>query len=179
MTTTIAPGHVYWITGLAGAGKTTIGRLLHTHLQSIGQASVYLDGDVLREVFGHTQSHSLEQRRQLASQYGKMCHMLATQGIDVVCATISMFDDVRAWNRQEIRHYHEIYLKVPIDVLVQRDQKALYSRAIAGQVSNVMGIDIPVEEPKCPDLELLNDGALSPLQIVQHIVDHFHLEEKS
>ena len=63
-----------------------------------------------------------------------------------------MFDSVRAWNRKNINNYVEIYLKVPIDILIKRDKKHLFSNAIKNEKQNVVGIDIKIEEPKNPDI---------------------------
>ncbi len=163
-------GTVYWITGLAGAGKTTLGILLYRHLQSYKSNVVHLDGDMLREVFGGDHGHTSEERLQLARRYSRLCRMLAEQGVDVVCSTISMFHEIRAWNRLNIAHYQEIYLKAPIEVLIQRDQKNLYSRALRGEIDNVMGINAPIEEPDRPDVVLVNDGSRMPAEILEQLL---------
>jgi len=164
-------GVVYWFTGLSGAGKTTVGSLFFQRLRDQKNNVVYLDGDVLREVFSGSHGHSPEERKNLAMHYSRLSRMLAGQGMDVVIATISMFHDVRRWNRQNIEQYQEIYLKVPIDVLVKRDQKGLYSRAIRGEVNNIIGLDVEVEEPKCPDHIIVNDGTNTPSQVTQALLD--------
>ena len=108
---------VYWITGLSGAGKTTIGRIFYERLKRIYPNTVFLDGDALRKVFGDDLGYSKEDRRKCAMRYSKLCAMLQEQEINVVCCTISMFDCVRAWNRENIRNYREIYVKVSMDTL--------------------------------------------------------------
>ena len=164
-------GTVYWLTGLAGAGKTTIGRLLACRFREQGRNVVFLDGDILREVFGNTMGHGREERLKLARKYSAMCRMLSRQGLDVVCATISMFHEVRAWNRDNIPNYCEIYLRVPFDVLVARDQKGLYGQALAGKIDNVLGVNAPFDEPRNPDLIIDNDGRCSSEAIVDELID--------
>ena len=159
-------GRVYWITGLSGAGKSTLGHLLYEYLKGIRNNVVLLDGDILRGIFGGGHGHTIEERKTLASRYSRLCQMLSDQGIDVVIATISMFRVIREWNRSNINKYTEIYLEVPIDILVKRDQKQLYSRALRGEVKNVMGVDVDVEEPENPDVILRNDGSRSPAEIL-------------
>jgi len=163
-------GRVYWLTGLSGAGKSTLGSLLYEHLRSRKDSVVYLDGDILREVFGGLHGHTIDERRLLAMSYARMCRILSLQGIDVVCATISMFHSVRRWNRENIPAYFEVYLNVPIEVLIQRDQKQLYSRALRGEVSDVMGVNVDIEAPESPDVVLVNDGSHGPEELLYQLL---------
>ena len=149
---------VYWLTGLSGAGKTTIGRLWYARLKSAGETAVFLDGDELRQVFGNSFGYTFEDRLKAAMNYARLCALLSRQGLTVVCCTISMFDSVRAWNRENIPGYVEVYIKASIETLRQRDQKGIYS---AGK-QNVAGVDFQVELPKAPDLILENDGQTTP-----------------
>ena len=134
---------------------------------------VFLDGDVLREVFGNDLGHSREERLKSAMRNSRLCKMLSDQGIDVVCATISLYRECQDWNRAHISGYHEIYLRVPMKVLVERDQKQLYSRALRGEVNDVMGIDLPVEEPARPEFIIDNDGSQAPERIAQMLFEKF------
>lgn len=154
---------VYWLTGLSGAGKTTIGRLWYEELKRTGEATVFLDGDELRQVFGGQMGYTLEDRRKAAMNYARLCALLSRQGLTVICCTISMFDSVRAWNRENIPGYVEIYIKASMETLRRRDQKGLYS---AGK-QNVAGVDFKVELPKAPDLILENDGQNTPEEQVE------------
>ena len=161
---------VYWVTGLAGAGKTTIGTLLYQFLRE-RQPTIMLDGDEMRRVTGNIFGYTPEGRREGAFMVGRLCDMLTRQGITVVCCTISMFHDVRAWNRENIENYREIYLKVKMETLFARDQKGLYSH----KQENVMGVTAPFDEPRSPDLILENDGEKSPQEELRIIQNHFHL----
>lgn len=156
-------GTVYWITGLAGAGKTTLAKQLYASLRKSKETVLQLDGDILREIIGSAE-YGLNQREQLAHSYAKLCKHLSSQGMDVVIATISMFHSVRSWNRLHLPLYKEIYLRVPLSVLRQRDQKQLYS---AGTL--VAGEDLPFEEPANPDLVL--DGTCSIDHLLQITLD--------
>ncbi len=163
-------GAVYWITGLAAAGKTTIATALCQRLRAKGRAAVLLDGDRLRAVLEAGEAYGPEDRRRLAMTYARLCRELAGQGLDVVCATISMFHAVRDWNRAEIACYREIYLRVPAEVLARRDPKAIYARHRAGTLPQVVGHDLAPELPRAPDLTIDNDGALTPDQVVDRIL---------
>ncbi len=167
--------NLYWFTGLSGAGKTTIGTMFYFRLKEKVSNIVYLDGDALREIFGDTQQYSPSERKNLAMSYSKICKMLTEQGIDVVIATISMFHEVREWNRENIENYNEIYIKVPMEVLIARDQKNLYSRALRGEIENVMGIDVEAEEPNTPDVIITNDGLSTPENMVNQLISKLKL----
>ena len=160
-------GRVFWITGLAGAGKTTIGTLLYEHLRKRTSSVVFLDGDRLRKVFGGDLGYTREDRHVGAMRNARLCQMLAEEGLDVVCCTISMFADVRAWNREHISGYFEIYLKVADEVLLQRNQKGLYDT----ERGNLVGFGIGMEEPSNPDMVFVNDGTRQPLEIVDDILE--------
>lgn len=166
-------GTVYWITGLSGAGKTTIGRLFYRKLKHDFPNTVFLDGDIMREVFGADIGYTEAERRKCAMRYARLCDMLQKQDLNVVCCTISMFDTVREWNRENISNYREIYIKVSMDTLYRRDQKGLYSGKTVEKEKEVTGIQIPFEEPHCPDLVLENNGDRTPEEQVERMVKFF------
>lgn len=151
-------GRLYWVTGLSGAGKTTIGELLYQHLRQHYPNTVIFDGDALREAFGNDLGYSKEERFLCAMRYARLCRLLVEQGIHVVCCTISMFDEVREWNRLNIENYSEIYIEVPLHVLQERNQKGLYQGVKNGKAENVVGMDLELQLPKNPDVRLVNNG---------------------
>lgn len=165
-------GTVYWITGLSGAGKTTIGKLLYEKIKTEHPDTVFLDGDIMRKVFGDDLGYSKEERRKCAMRYSRLCAMLQEQGMNVICCTISMFDSVRDWNRRNIQNYKEIYVKVSMDTLQKRDQKGLYSGTTTEKQEEVVGVHTDIEEPKYPDLILENDGERTPAEQVNKVVHH-------
>jgi adenylylsulfate kinase-like enzyme len=146
---------VIWITGLSGSGKTTLSLVLVDRMRSIGIKPIFLDGDELREVFGvvaaNAQNHGREGRLALAMQYSHLCRVLAGQGHTVVIATISLFKEVHAWNRNNLPGYFEVYLKAPVDELRRRDPKGIYRRFDAGELTNVAGLDLAIDEPEAAD----------------------------
>ena len=152
---------VYWITGLSGAGKTTVGKRLFDLIKEKQNNIVRLDGDILRDVF-QNQDYTYEGRKALGFKYSRLCKMLADQGIDVIICTIAMYDDVRKWNRDNIEEYVEIYLEVDMEELIRRDQKGIYSRALKEEEKNVSGMNMKTELPKNPDIIVKNYGDITP-----------------
>jgi adenylylsulfate kinase-like enzyme len=164
-----SPGRVFWITGLSGAGKSTVGERLWRRLRAAGRSAIFLDGDKLRSAIAEDLSHPIEDRRRSAMRNGRLCQLLSAQGIDVVCATISMFHEVQRWNRKHIPGYFEIYLRVPMAEIERRDPKRIYARARKRKIANIVGIDIAAEEPDTPDLVVDNHGSLNANAAVELI----------
>lgn len=160
---------VYWITGLSGAGKTTIGKLFYERLKRECPNTVFMDGDVMRKVFGGDLGYSRDERIQCAMRYSRLCKMLQEQDINVICCTISMFDCVRDWNRENIQNYKEVYVRASMDTLCRRDQKGLYSGITQEKEKEAAGVHFEVEEPKRPDLILQNDGEKTPQQQAEEL----------
>lgn len=105
-------------------------------------------------------------------KYAKMCKMLTDQGMIVVCCTISMYDEVREWNRKNNRGYVEVFLNVPLSVLQKRDQKGMYSKYERGELVHLSGVDIEAEFPRNPDIELVNDGSMTIEECVDCIMKY-------
>jgi adenylylsulfate kinase len=84
-----------------------------------------------------------------------------------------LFDDVHRWNRANIPGYREIYIQAPMSVLISRDQRGIYTNAAGERAANVVGVDLPAEIPKSPDLVVTNDGLTTPDTIAQMIAETF------
>lgn len=174
-------GTVYFFTGLAGAGKTTIGGLFYQRLKERRPDVVLIDGDQARTLAGHSTSdgkvlledrYTTEARKAGAWGTFRFCRDLAEQGRDVVICSISMYTEIRAWNRENIEHYREVYLKVTRETLYRRDQKKLYSSG----TKNVVGVDLPWDEPGHSSIVVQNDGQETPEEIVARLFEFFGLE---
>lgn len=139
---------------------------------------IFLDGDILRNVFNNL-DYSRAGRLNLGINYGKLCKMLADQGMNVVICTIAMFDAVREWNRINMgSSYKEIYLNPPIEELIRRDQKKLYSRALNHEIQDVLGINAEYEQPKNPDLTI-DTSVTTPEKSLELIINTFGLSSES
>ena len=173
-------GTLYFFTGLAGAGKTTIGGLFYQKLQAKNPEAILLDGDRMRLETGDSDEsgvvlfedrYTTEARKAGARGMFSNCKALTDQGKDVVCCSIAMYQEIRDWNRANIENYKEIYIKVTRETLYRRDQKGLYSSG----TKNVVGVDLPYDEPVSPDIVVENDGLDTPEEIVERLVRHFGL----
>ena len=146
---------IIWITGLSGAGTTTLATEVSRKLRSVGRPVVMLDGDEVREILGATAvltaNHGRSARIALGIKYAKLGKLISSQGVTVVIATISLFREIHAWNRENLPGYFEAYIKVPLEELRRRDPKKLYSRFEAGELSDVAGLDLPIDEPEAAD----------------------------
>lgn len=148
-------GRVLWITGLSGAGKTTLARALLPHLSG----AVLLDGDELRTVLdAQHRGFDRESRKNLALIYARLAGLLARQGLTVVVATISLFHEVHAWNRENLPNYLEIFLNVAEEERRHRDPKGLYAAEASGVVRHMAGCETAVDLPLAPHLVLPPPG---------------------
>tara|TARA_B100000963_G_C22584545_1_gene652440 strand:- start:382 stop:909 length:528 start_codon:yes stop_codon:yes gene_type:complete len=166
-------GNVYWICGLAGSGKTSVAEKLSETLVTKGINSVLLDGDYIREIFDLPKDYSYEGRKKLAKIYSKITKMLSDQGFTVIVSVIALFDEIFEFNRKNIKNYVEVFLDVPMSELVRRDKKNLYSKALSGEIKDVVGIDIKAEFPKNPDIKIMNYGTVDIDDSVKKLVEHF------
>ncbi|MDR1922653.1 MAG: adenylyl-sulfate kinase [Candidatus Adiutrix sp.] len=156
-----APGRVYWITGLSGAGKTTIGVSLYYRLKSKRPQTALLDGDVMKLIFdGEKVDYSPASRLIRSKKYAHLCQYLAGQGFTVICCAIAMYDETRAWNRKNIPNYVEVFIDVDLETLVRTDPKGHYR----SQGAAMVGLGDKVELPKNPDLIIRNDRKLSSIE---------------
>ncbi len=154
---------VVWIIGLSGAGKTTLATEVYSQVKGALANTVLIDGDVVREVFGNDLGYTIEDRKRNADRICQLCKYLEDQGINVVCAILSIFEESRVWNRENISNYYEVFIDVPIDRLIARDPKGLYKKYSNGEIVGIPGLDIEFEKPKASDLVINNSGTNSML----------------
>jgi adenylylsulfate kinase-like enzyme len=154
---------VVWIIGLSGAGKTTLANEVMAHVRRGQHNVVLIDGDVMREVFGNDLGHTMEDRRTNARRICNLGKFLDDQGINVVCAILSLFPESRAWNREHLKNYYEVFIDSPMQDLVQRDSKNLYRRFNSGEICDVAGMDIEFPRPVNADLIISNTSTKAAL----------------
>jgi adenylylsulfate kinase len=150
-------GFVVWLTGLSGAGKTTIAHALAERLKSAGYKVEILDGDVVRQHFSKGLGFSKEDRIENIKRVAYVAHLLARNGVVVIVALISPYREGRNYARQLIGDFVEVYVKCPLNVLIERDVKGLYAKALRGEIQNFTGISDPYEPPENPEVVVETD----------------------
>lgn len=155
---TLTTGFTIWFTGLSGAGKTTVSRLLEKELRARGYKVEVLDGDVVRENLSKGLGFSKEDRDTNIRRIGFVCELLTRNDVVAIAAAISPYRTIRDENRVRVGgRFVEVYCKAPIDVLAERDVKGLYKKALRGEIKNFTGIDDPYEPPENPEVVIESD----------------------
>lgn len=146
-------GFTIWFTGLSGAGKTTISRLVEKELHRRGMKVEILDGDIVRENLSKGLGFSKEDRDTNIRRIGFVCELLTRNDVVAIAAAISPYRAIRDENRARVGgRFVEVYAKCPIDVLAERDVKGLYKKALRGEIKNFTGVDDPYEAPLNPEV---------------------------
>lgn len=145
-------GSILWLTGLSGAGKTTIAQALVKELQMQARAVELLDGDVIRTNLSKGLGFSKEDRDTNVRRVGFVANLLAGHGVIAVSAVISPYQQIRDQIRQSSVDFIEVYVNAPLEVCESRDVKGLYAKARAGEIRGFTGIDDPYEPPLTPEV---------------------------
>lgn len=141
-------GVTIWLTGLSGAGKSTIANALVEELQERGRKVELLDGDVVRTNLSKGLGFSKEDRDTNIRRIGFVSNLLTRNGVASIVAAISPYREVRNEVRANIGSFVEVYVQCPLDELVRRDVKGLYEKALRGEIENFTGVSDPYEEPE-------------------------------
>ena len=163
---------VLWLTGLSGAGKSTIANLVEKKLHHLGRHTFLLDGDNIRhglsKDLGFTEADRIENIRRV----GEVAKLMADSGLIVITAFISPFQAERDLVRAMIPpgEFVEIFIDCPLAEAERRDVKGLYKKARQGELRNFTGIDSPYERPKNPDLHI-DTTTMSPKKAAELIVE--------
>ena len=164
-------GAVVWLTGLSGAGKSTIAHALERALAGAGRPAYVLDGDRLRQGLCADLDLSPAGRAENVRRVGEVAALFADAGLVAIAALVSPYRADRARARASVPPgaFVEVHLDVPVAVCERRDPKGLYRRARAGELPGLTGVDAPYEAPQAPELALDTD-ALSVDDCVARIV---------
>ena len=154
-------GFTVWLTGLSGAGKTTVAQSIVNELKASDVNIELLDGDEVRTNLSKGLGFSKEDRDTNIRRIGYVSRLLSRNGVGVIASAISPYREVRDEVRQSITsdgsEFIEVYVQCPIEVLVERDVKGLYKKALAGEIKEFTGVSDPYEEPLAPDVVVETD----------------------
>lgn len=166
-----------WILGLSGSGKTSVGKKLYEIVKNYQPNTVFLDGDLLREVWEEDLGHDIEGRYKNAHRISHLTRLLDAQGINVIAAVLSIFLEWQKWNRENFSSYFEVFLDTSMETILSRDSKGLYKKAMSGKQKNVVGVDIAFPKPPNPDLVIQDGKSLD--HIVHEIIDRLSIRDDS
>lgn len=165
-----AEGFTLWLTGLSGAGKTTLAQKLAQHFTQAKLAFELLDGDTVRAALGDDLGFSKADRHQQAKRLAWVAQTLNRHGIAVIIAAIAPYQAHRDEARATLgSHFIEVYCDAPLAVVCDRDVKGLYAKAKAGEIQGMTGIDAPYQPPTQPEVHLKTDS-LDPAQCVLEVL---------
>ncbi len=150
---------VIWMTGLSGAGKTTVARHIEMELNKRGFLTQILDGDNVRSGINNNLGFSEEDRFENIRRISEVSKLFMNCGIICINSFISPTKKIRHMAIDIIgkENFIEVYVNAPLEVCEQRDVKGLYKKARKGEIKNFTGIDSPFEAPKAPQIELKTD----------------------
>jgi len=163
---------VLWLTGLSGAGKSTIADLVEKKLLAFGRHTMLLDGDNVRHGLNRDLGFTDADRVENIRRVGEVAKLMAEAGLIVICSFISPFRAERRMVREltQPTAFIEIFVDTPLDECIRRDPKGLYAKAAAGRIPHFTGLDSPYEAPEAPELRVTTLGT-TPESAVEHVLE--------
>jgi adenylylsulfate kinase len=171
-------GFTLWLTGMSGAGKTTLVDYIAARLRQVGRAVEVLDENDLAEQFWGGTADTKEERNIGVKRL--VSNLLTRNQVATLVASVSPYKAAREDNRRLVGRYLEVYVDCPTEKLIQRDSTGKYKKALAGEIPNFVGITEPYEPPSSPevtirsDVESVESGAM---RIFQALLDMGHVTE--
>ncbi|MCW9033585.1 MAG: adenylyl-sulfate kinase [Rhodospirillales bacterium] len=170
---------IIWVTGISGAGKTTVCDAIWSKIKPQLPQLAVIDGDVVRQIFGGSLGHREVDRVVQIKRIQSIAKLLDDQGFIVLVAALYSHPDLLNWNRENFEEYYEVYLDVSLEMVQQRDPKGLYAKAAAGKMPHVVGIDIPWHAPKNPHLVFDGNEGETVETIAEKIILGAELRERA
>lgn len=162
---------VIWLTGLSGAGKSTISTLAEQALFDEGYLITVLDGDTMRAGLNSDLDFSRQSRQENLRRAGEVAALFAATGHIVLATFVSPFQEGRQFVRDIVRdNFHLVHVSAELDDCIKRDPKGLYKKALGGGISNFTGVGQSYEEPHDADL-VINTSAASINTCTQQLIE--------
>ena len=131
--------------------------------------TVIINGDDIRKIFNF-QNYELKERKKLSMQYSKLAIFLSNQGLNIIMPVVAMFDQVREFNKKNIKYYVEVYIETNIKQLISRKDKNFYKK----KSKNIIGVDLKYEKPKKPDILIKNNFGNTPKILGKKLIEKIY-----
>jgi bifunctional enzyme CysN/CysC len=160
-----------WFTGISGAGKTTVARLVEEKLWGLGKHPYLMDGDIIRKGLCKDLGFDEKSRVENIRRAAEVTALMVDAGLIVLAAFISPFTTERAMARALVGkdEFIEVFMDTPLEIAEKRDPKGLYRRARKGEIPNFTGIDSPYQAPENPEVRLIA-GSSSAEEMADQVV---------
>lgn len=171
-------GFTLWMTGLSGAGKTTIAKIVEAKLKARGLKIERLDGDVVRQSLTRDLGFSKEDRDKNIERVTFVAKLLSRNEVGVIASFISPYQAVRDNVRQETTNFIEVFVHAPLEVCAERDVKGMYAKAFAGEIENFTGVSDPYEAPANPEIIIqthLETPEESATRLIVYLEEHGYI----
>ena len=145
-------GKIFWLTGLSGSGKTTIGKLIHKDITKLFGPTILINGDDIRNIFNIV-SYDKKSRLKIGKQYSDFCKFVSYQNINIIITVVGLFYDLHSYNRKNNKNYIEIYIKSNFKEIKKQKKKFFYKK----KTKNVWGEDLKPEFPINPHIVVKNN----------------------
>jgi adenylyl-sulfate kinase len=169
-----------WITGISGAGKTTLANNINTALNSNQYKSIVLDGDEIRKKMNKDLGFSLKDRDENIRRIASMSELLSHQNLITIVSVISPMRNQRAYARDIYGdNFNEVYLKASLDQCIEKDVKGLYKKALDSKEADFTALTSPYEEPENPDLMIdtsLNNAKQTALILIEFLQKKYNIK---
>ena len=149
---------VIWITGISGSGKSTFGKYFFNKFKKKNKNTIFFDGDEFRKIFLDDIKYTLKDRDKNAVRLTTLVKYLSEQNVNIVISANITSQRFRNWCKKNVKSYFEVFIDTPFSLLLKRDYKKLYKKALNKKIKNVVGVDIPFIKPKKPDFIIKNSG---------------------
>lgn len=171
-------GFTVWLTGMLGAGKTTLADYIAARLRQVGRKVEVLDEDEVSDALWGEVADTKEDRILITRRLGVVADMLTRNGVCTLVAATSPYKSAREENRRLIQRYLEVYVNCPTEDLIKRDSTGKYKKALAGEIPNFVGITEPYEPPGSPEVTVqtnVEQAEAGALKIFQALLDLAHM----
>lgn len=163
-----------WLTGLPASGKSTLANLLAQEISRYGLSVQVLDSDEIRQQLTPEPDYSSEERKWFYTTLVFIGELLVRNGVNVVIAATAHRRAYRQQASLRFSRFVEVYVRCPLNICMQRDQKGLYQKAMNGTITSLPGVQVLYEEPDAPAV-IVDTQKNSPQECVEKILNQLEV----